>query len=165
VKTHLYNQIERYLRKYGVEIARPQQDLHLKDLDNEIYGWLRSHTAEEYRVIPEETPLVAPPVIKEEYDWKAISSAMQGENGVSIKDRRFQFKVFKNVFLGSEAVEWLMSNERATREEAILMGELMLQQGIIHHIFHEHHFKDEPLFYRFYNDEEEGSNENIADGL
>ncbi len=155
VKTHLYNQIERYLRKYGIEVARPQQDLHLKDLDPEIYAWMRSQTPVEYRLLPQEIPSIEPPPNKEEYDWEAISSAMRGENGVSIKDRRFQFKLFKNVFLGSEAVEWLMINERATREEAILMGELMLQQGIIHHVFDEHNFKDEPLFYRFYHDEVE----------
>ncbi|OZH52768.1 mechanosensitive ion channel protein MscS [Hydrocoleum sp. CS-953] len=157
VRTHLYNQIERYLRKYGVEVPRPQQDLHLKDLDPELYAWVRSQTPVEYRPLPQEIPTIEPPSSKEEYDWEAISSAMGGENGVSIKDRRFQFKLFKNVFLGSEAVEWLMINERATREEAILMGELMLQQGIIHHVFDEHNFKDEPLFYRFYSDEVESN--------
>ena len=157
VKTHLYNQIERYLRKYGVEVARPQQDLHLKDLDPEIYAWMRSQTPVEYQVLPQEIPSIEPPPSKEEYDWEAISSAMRGENGVSIKDRRFQFKLFKNVFLGSEAVDWLMINERSTREEAILMGELMLQQGIIHHVFDEHNFKDEPLFYRFYHHEVESN--------
>ncbi len=157
VRTHLYNQIERYLRKYGVEVPRPQQDLHLKDLDPELYAWVRSQTPIEYRPLPQEIPIIEPPPTKEEYDWEAISSAMGGENGVSIKDRRFQFKLFKKVFLGSEAVEWLMMNERATREEAILMGELMLQQGIIHHVFDEHNFKDEPLFYRFYSDEIESN--------
>ncbi|MEB3343007.1 mechanosensitive ion channel domain-containing protein [Okeania sp.] len=158
VRTHLYNQIEIHLRKYGIDVARPQKDLTLKELDPEIYGWLRSQTSDEFRVISQETQFLEPPVIKEEYDWEAISNAMRGENGVSIKDRRFKFKLFKNVFLGSEAVEWLMVNERATREEAIMMGELMLQQEIIHHIFDEHRFKDEPLFYRFYNDEEVESN-------
>ncbi len=155
VRTHLYKQIEKYLRKYRVEVARPRQDVHLKDLDPEIYPGPgeRSQTSAENRLLSQEMLSIEPPSIKEEYDWEAISTAMGGENGVSIKDRRFQFKLFKNVFLGSEAVEWLMINERATREEAILMGELMLQQGIIHHVLDEHNFKDEPLFYRFYNDE------------
>ncbi|NEO58033.1 MAG: mechanosensitive ion channel [Okeania sp. SIO3B5] len=157
VRTHLYNQIERYLRKYGVEVARPQQDLHLKDLDPEIYAWLRSQTPVKYRPEPQETPSMEPPAIKEEYDWEAIATAMRGANGVSIKDRKFQFKKFKNVFFGSDAVEWLMIHERATREEAILMGQLMLEQGIIHHVLDEHNFKDEPLFYRFYNDEIESN--------
>ena len=164
VRTHLYKQIEKYLRKYGVEVARPRQDIHLKDLDPEIYAGERSQTSAEYRLLPQEIPSIEPPSIREEYDWEAISTAMGGENGVSIKDRRFQFKLFKNVFLGSEAVEWLMINERATREEAILMGELMLQQGIIHHVLDEHNFKDEPLFYRFYNDEVEANINTNANG-
>ncbi|NES73727.1 MAG: hypothetical protein F6K24_55335, partial [Okeania sp. SIO2D1] len=107
----------------------------------------------EYLPQPEEIPSIEAPANKEEYDWEAIATAMRGANGVSIKDRKFQFKKFQNVFFGSDAVEWLMTHERATREEAILMGQLMLQQGIIHHVLDEHNFKDEPLFYRFYDDE------------
>lgn len=164
VRTHLYKQIEKYLRKYGVEVARRRQDIHLKDLDPEIYGGERSQTSAEDRLLSQEMLSIEPPSIKEEYDWEAISTAMGGENGVSIKDRRFHFKIFKNVFLGSEAVEWLMINERATREEAILMGELMLQQGIIHHVLDEHNFKDEPLFYRFYNHEVEANINTNANG-
>lgn len=164
VRTHLYKQIEKYLRKYGVEVARRRQDIHLKDLEPEIYGGERSQTSAEDRLLSQEMLSIEPPSIKEEYDWEAISTAMGGENGVSIKDRRFHFKLFKNVFLGSEAVEWLMINERATREEAILMGELMLQQGIIHHVLDEHNFKDEPLFYRFYNHEVEANINTNANG-
>ncbi|MGB3511856.1 MAG: mechanosensitive ion channel domain-containing protein [Microcoleaceae cyanobacterium] len=154
VRTHLYNQIEKYLRKYGIEVPRPQQDLHLKGLDPEISAWVKWQTPTEYRPQPQELPSVEVPPIREEYDWEAIATAMRGPNGVSIKDRRFQFKVFGNVFLGSDAVEWLMIHERATREEAILMGELMLEKGIIHHVLDEHDFKDEPLFYCFCNDDE-----------
>jgi hypothetical protein len=47
-----------------------------------------------------------------------------------------------------------MKYEKSTREEAILMGQLMVQQGIIHHVLDEHDFKDELLFYRFYLDED-----------
>lgn len=151
VRTHLYNQIEKYLRQYGVDVPRPQQDLHLKDLDPEISAWVRSQTPIEYRPQPQDLPVIEAPAIRAEYDWEAIATAMGGPQGVEIKDRRFQFKVFQNVFLGSDAVEWLMIHERATREEAILMGQLMLEQNIIHHVLDEHDFKDEPLFYSFYN--------------
>ncbi|MDY6805083.1 MAG: mechanosensitive ion channel [Cyanobacteriota bacterium] len=149
VRNHLYAQTEKYLRKYGIEVPRAQQDLHLRAIEPEISAWIRSQTPAEYKlkkpeVLPQELPIV-----EEEYDWEAIAIAMQGENGVSIRDRRFQFKVFQNVFLGSEAVEWLMVNERATREEAILMGRLMLERGMIRHVLDEHDLKDEPLFYQF----------------
>lgn len=149
VRTHLYDQIEKYLRQYGIEVPRPQQDLHFGVIQPEISAWIKSQTPAEYKVqMPEKTHLELP-TIKDEYDWEAIATKMQGKNGVSIKDRRFQLKVFPNVFLGSEAVEWLMVNEGATREEAILMGKLMVEQGIIHHVLQEHDFKDEALFYKF----------------
>lgn len=155
VRTHLYSQIERYLRRYGIEVPRPQQDLHLKDLNPEISAWVRSATAhlsqtpEDDRPQPREFPPLEEPEIREEYDWDAIAAAMRGPEGVPVKDRRFQFKVFPDVFLGSDAVEWLMVHERATREEAILMGQLMLEMGIINSALNENKFQDEPLFYRF----------------
>lgn len=155
VRTHLYSQIERYLRRYGIEVPRPQQDLHLKDLNPEISAWVRSATAhlsqtpEDDRPQPREFPPPEEPEIREEYDWDAIAAAMRGPEGVPVKDRRFQFKVFPDVFLGSDAVEWLMVHERATREEAILMGQLMLEMGIINSALNENKFQDEPLFYRF----------------
>ncbi|MEB3883575.1 mechanosensitive ion channel domain-containing protein [Lyngbya sp. CCY1209] len=149
VRTHLYSQIERYLRRYGIEIARPQQELYLKDLDPEISAGVRSQTPENDRPQPREFLPLEEPEIREEYDWDAIAAAMRGPEGVPVKDRRFQFKIFPDVFLGSDAVEWLMVQERATREEAILMGQLMLEMGIIESPLNEQTFKDDPSFYRF----------------
>ncbi len=149
VRTHLYNQIEKYLRKYGIEVPGPQQELHLKNIEPEISAWVRSQIPKDYQPQPQEILAIEEPIIREEYDWEAITTAMRGPNGIEIKERRFQLKVFPNVFLGSEAVEWLMIHERATREEAILIGQLMLKHGIIHHVLNEHDFKDDPLFYRF----------------
>ena len=159
VRTHLYNQIEKYLKKYGIEIPYPQRDLHVKTptLNPMVKTWLKANQSEfdaaNLDLIPSTQPLEEP-IIKDEYDWDAIIAAMRGEHGVEIKDRRFQFKVFPKAFLGSDAVNWLMKHEKATREEAILIGQLMLQQGIIHHVVDEHDFEDEPLFYRFYQDED-----------
>ena len=54
------------------------------------------------------------------------------------------------VFLGSEAVDWMVNNEFAnTREEAVLLGQEMLQNDVFHHVAYDHTFKDEYLFYRF----------------
>ena len=55
--------------------------------------------------------------------------------------------------MGSEAVSWLIQHEKATLAEAIAIGQLMIEQNIIHHVLDEHDFKNEPLFYRFYLDE------------
>jgi len=92
--------------------------------------------------------------VQPEYDWQAIVSQMRGPSGVEIKDRRSNLKSFDKCFVGSEAVDWLMEYEKATREEAILMGKLMVSERLIHHVLDEHGFKDGPLFYRFYADED-----------
>ncbi|MGK7918401.1 MAG: hypothetical protein AB4080_00105 [Trichodesmium sp.] len=50
---------------------------------------MRSQTAVEYQPLPQEIPTIEAPTIKQEYDWVEISTAMRGENGVSIKDEYF----------------------------------------------------------------------------
>jgi small-conductance mechanosensitive channel len=159
VRNHLYNQIGKYLKKYGIEIPYPQRDLHLKtpEMSSVVQTGLQANYSDDHSqniLLKTSTPSTEELTIREEYDWDAIVTAMRGENGVSIQDRRFQLKVFPQVFIGSDAVDWLMKHEKSTREEAIIMGQLMIQQGIIHHVLDEHDFEDEPLFYRFYADEE-----------
>ncbi|MGB3405527.1 MAG: mechanosensitive ion channel domain-containing protein [Microcoleaceae cyanobacterium] len=159
VRTHLYDQMGKYLKKYDIEIPYPQRDLHIKtpEISPVVQTWLQANRSENYSqnlLLENQTPSVEELTIREEYDWDKIVTAMRGENGVSIEDRWFQLKVFPNVFIGSDAVDWLMKYEKSTREEAIIMGQLMLQQGIIHHVLDEHDFEDEPLFYRFYADED-----------
>lgn len=82
---------------------------------------------------------------------------MRSPQGVEIATRRFRLRTFENCFLGSDAVNWLMTYERATRDEAVLMGKLMVQLGLIHHVLDEHDFEDEPLFYRFRADDPPGT--------
>lgn len=78
---------------------------------------------------------------------------MQGDRGVDIRDRRYGLRVYPNCFVGSEAVTWLTNNQKATRDEAIRIGQILVERGIIHHVTDEHTFEDRYLFYRFYMDE------------
>jgi hypothetical protein len=98
-------------------------------------------------------PIPEPPQIQPEYDWEDIIQRMRGPEGISIRDRRYGLKVFSHCFVGSEAVDWLIKHEQATRPEATIMGQIMLDMGIFHHVLDEHEFEDGPLFYRFYADE------------
>ena len=78
---------------------------------------------------------------------------MRAENGLDIQDRRFRLTIYPSCFIGSEAVTWLAKTQNATREAAVRIGQSMVEQGIFHHVTDEHPFKDEYLFYRFYEDE------------
>lgn len=153
VKTHLLHHMALYLQQYGIEIPFPQRDLHLKlpGLEQVTDTWLKQQGREHWQ--PPPMPIPEPPQIQPEYDWEDIIQRMRGPEGISIRDRRYGLKVFAHCFVGSEAVDWLMKHEQATRAEATIMGQIMLDMGIFHHVLDEHEFEDGPLFYRFYADE------------
>ncbi|MEL6261760.1 MAG: mechanosensitive ion channel domain-containing protein [Cyanobacteria bacterium J06626_6] len=78
---------------------------------------------------------------------------MRGPDGIDIGDHRFWLTVYPNSFVGSEAVTWIVKTQKATREAAVRLGQRLVENGLIHHVTDEHPFKDEYLFYRFYEDE------------
>lgn len=82
-----------------------------------------------------------------------VADQMKGEQGVSIKTRRSKLKLYHHCFLGNEAVDWLVENLKISRAEAISVGQKLIDKKIIHHVSDEHSFKDEQLYYRFYQDE------------
>eukprot|EP00808_Paulinella_micropora_P021450 g26999.t1 len=76
-------------------------------------------------------------------DWETFIQ------GVEIKDRRYRLKTYRNCFVGTKAIDWMVENDKArTRDEARLILNEALHQGMISHVVGEHDFKDEELFYR-----------------
>jgi hypothetical protein len=82
-----------------------------------------------------------------------LVTLMRGENGLDIRDRRFGLQLHPRCFVGSEMVQWFLHQQLASREEAIKLGQILIEQGIMHHVNDEHSFKDAYLFYRFFDDE------------
>jgi Protein kinase domain/Domain found in Dishevelled, Egl-10, and Pleckstrin (DEP) len=70
--------------------------------------------------------------------------------GVRIKDRRWRLRTFKQCFVGSAAVDWMLKHLRVrTRAEAVTLCQRLLRDGIIRHVCDDHEFKDAFLFYTF----------------
>ena len=86
-------------------------------------------------------------------ELEALVAAMRGTDGVEIKDRRYRGNVYPQCFIGAEAVEWLAQRIQKTRQEAISMGQLLIERGIIHHVIDDYPFQDDYSFYRFYRDD------------
>lgn len=84
---------------------------------------------------------------------RELASNMHSERGVEIKTRRHKLMLFQRCFLGNEAVDWIVAQVKVSREDAIALGQKMLDKGIFQHVANEHQFKDEPLLYRFNEDE------------
>ena len=80
---------------------------------------------------------------------EAIARAL--ESSVPVRNNRYRFKIYKNTFVGSECVDFLVrSNYASTRAEAVELGRRIANElNLFEHVKQEHELKDEFLFYRF----------------
>lgn len=86
---------------------------------------------------------------------------------LDLRDRKYGFpsKTYPNCFVGSEAVAKLIGEGIASDEEdAVRIGNMMLNAGVFHHVLDAHPFKNENLFYRFMSDEDHGTAARKPDG-
>jgi small-conductance mechanosensitive channel len=89
-------------------------------------------------------------------DFDALAEAMAGEDGVPVGDRTYQSQHYPSCFTGTDAVAWLVQHRGHTREEAIVIGQGLIQQGLIVSVSDSHAFRDGYYFYRFYNSGQSG---------
>ena len=72
------------------------------------------------------------------------------ESEIDIKDRKYHFRTYSNSFLGIDAVNCLSNYIPGGREEeAIAVGNNLIEYGIIRHVVDEHWLKPKDLFYTF----------------
>jgi potassium-dependent mechanosensitive channel len=165
--------IERNLRRAGIEIPFPQRTLHVAAAEVEsimdrlqdaraaapvaLYDSsgapTRPHHAEPSRGPSSGDGHGAPVDTARALDVDTLIARMRGPGGLVIQDRRHLLSVYAKCFVGSEAVEWLMRANSVSRDEAIHLGQSLVERGVFHHVLDEHPFRDGNFFYRFYADE------------
>ena len=79
-----------------------------------------------------------------------IVGAMLKIGGLAIKDRKYKWKNYPRCFIGSEAVNWFQESLGLNQEQALQLGQRLIDEKWMHHVSDEHSFKNEYLFYRFY---------------
>ncbi|XP_065547316.1 DEP domain-containing mTOR-interacting protein-like isoform X1 [Lathamus discolor] len=58
---------------------------------------------------------------------------------------------YQRTFLGCEMIDWLVQEgEAENRKEAVELGRVLLEHGIIQHVSNRHHFFDSDLLYQFW---------------
>ncbi|MGK7922308.1 MAG: mechanosensitive ion channel domain-containing protein [Trichodesmium sp.] len=180
LKSDLNYSIEENLRKYAIEIPFPQRDLHLKspEIKQMIETWMRQNSpppvklyypdnvqfemenqAVQFDIDEEDNSTILSTnsinhKIHQKIDIDTLVEKMRGPNGVLIKDRQHRWDMYSKCFVGSEAVKWLMRTQNIESHQAIAIGQLLIDRGLIHHVVDRHGFKNEHLFYRFYEDEQ-----------
>ncbi|KAI9272610.1 hypothetical protein BY458DRAFT_539708 [Sporodiniella umbellata] len=88
---------------------------------------------------------------------KDIAHAMQDpRGGLKIIDRRWHFKLFRDVFTGSECVDWLINQmeDVVTRDQAVHFGNSLMQRKppLFHSATKRHMFLDGNYFYTLHED-------------
>lgn len=92
--------------------------------------------------------------IVETINLEELVTKMRNIGGLQIKNRRHNLKFYDQCFVGSEAVTWMTENLEISREQAIHLGQRLMNEKLIHHVVDQHLFQDTYLFYRFYWDEQ-----------
>jgi len=80
------------------------------------------------------------------------------KKGVSIQDRKYHLKTYKQTFVGKEAVDFLVQMEASSdRADAVALGQtLMNELHLFEHVTRDHPFADDNLYYRFVEENERG---------
>ena len=170
VKSELNYLIATSLRQYNIEIPFPQRDINFSSpqLEQLLIAWLSyqginppssesnhdfTSTITKKKKDKSEDLFVTVEDKLTEQDLDNLVREMRSANGLKIRDRNYYLNFYPACFIGSEAVDWLVKKQKYKREEAVEIGQIMLEKGILHHVTDEHSFKDAYLFYRFYLDE------------
>ena len=176
VKSDLNYAIEASLRHYDIEVPFPQQDLHLRSPQlDEILTILKqqaigvatpySHTTATAASLqptaePPVEPVEQPPVeqttehplpdLLANLDLEALAEAMQGPQGIKLQTPPDQAS--PSYFTGAAVLQWLQQNRDYTHAGAMLVGQWLLQKGLIYAIADDRDFDDSQALYQFYQD-------------
>jgi len=72
---------------------------------------------------------------------------------IKVQPYRFRFTTYQSCFSGRDAVDWFVVNSvdlgAIGRQEAVALGNLLLQKGLFFHIQKKHDFQDKMFYYQF----------------
>jgi ketosteroid isomerase-like protein len=90
-----------------------------------------------------------------EIKLEKLIEEMRSHEGIETKNRFYNIKKYPRCFVGSEAIEWMINKYKISVEDAIKLGQKLIDDQWIHHVTDDHQFENGNLFYRFYTDESE----------
>ncbi len=108
-------------------------------------------------------PATAPALI--DAQAQQIWQRMRMPGGLDVRSRMHGLRSYADCFVGTEAVDWLVRNQRLDRQQAVRLGQRLVAQGLMAHVVNEHDFKDQALFYRLCGGESTGAVQAAAQGL
>jgi hypothetical protein len=82
------------------------------------------------------------------FESDEIIALMSGAGGLDIRTRTYHAISYTDCFVGKDAVDWLSHHLYISRDEALRVGQALLDLGHIYHVTHEQPFQDGHFFYR-----------------
>jgi phosphatidylinositol-3,4,5-trisphosphate-dependent Rac exchanger protein 1 len=80
--------------------------------------------------------------------------AAVAKHGVTIQDRTYMMTTYERSFTGKDLTAFLIARNYAdSPDQAVRMGQAMVDNNLLGHVLRDHGFKNEDLFYRFASDE------------
>ena len=156
-RDHFYRQVETFNPDQKQSALQRAKQIFLDHKGNlavlvleEAYSW--GIWQEDNALTP--CALVPPPSLAETLNLEDLVAQMRNVGGIDIRDRRHNLTVYQRCFVGAEVVDWFSNTFELSRQDAVQLGQRLVDDRWIHHVANDHEFKDEYLFYRFYWDED-----------
>ena len=123
-------------RDSSVVVAAELDNLPLLDTDS---------INRRHRLLADEEPFR-----RANFQLHTLAQEIQGEKGVPMQDRRWHWRLHYNCFIGSEMTTWLLENfaDVESREEAVELGNELMEAGLFQHVEGRHHFRDGNFFFQ-----------------
>lgn len=80
----------------------------------------------------------------------SLAQTIQSDKGVRMVDRRWHWRLHYSCFIGFEMTTWLLQNFRdmETRQDAVELGNKLMENGLFQHVEQRHNFRDGNYFYQ-----------------
>ena len=75
--------------------------------------------------------------------------AISMTNQIPVRSHVGKFRIYRKCFLGSRSIRWIKGELKITTNEAMVIGNRMLNLGILHHVKYEHMLSERRHYYRF----------------
>ena len=87
-------------------------------------------------------------------DLQKLAQDIQGERGIPVMDRRWHLRLHYNCFVGADLVSWLLRyfKDVQTRDDAVELGNNLMQRGLFQHVQQKHQFRDGNFFFQIASD-------------
>ncbi len=90
-----------------------------------------------------------PIAIIQRYTKQSVEQTLQEMYAqIDIKDRLYNLKKYPICFLGTQACDWLTKRFKLSDEQALAVGNALIDVGALYHVAHEQPFANQDFFYR-----------------